>query len=94
MLWGSIASYVSCYTYQTVAKIKQDNNDHPDSPQNISQNDIALLDKLPHAKDAGFMSGNRPNCLKGTREDVLNTIISWAHNLEDWRIFWLNGHAV
>jgi hypothetical protein len=51
------------------------------------------LDRLPHAKDASFRSGNRPGCLKGTREDVLAKIVSWARDSNDRRVFWLNGNA-
>lgn len=40
----------------------------------------AQLDKLPHAEDAGFKSGNRQHCLEGTRKDVLDKILSWARD--------------
>jgi hypothetical protein len=49
--------------------------------------------KLTHAKDAGFSSGNRQKCLEGTREDILKAIISWALDLENRRVYWLNGSA-
>jgi hypothetical protein len=39
------------------------------------------------------MSGNRQKCLKGTREEVLAAIISWANNPENRHMYWLNGHA-
>jgi hypothetical protein len=72
-------------------KLNQRSTDRPGSPQPISSSDIALLDMLPHAKDAG--SGNCENCLEGTREDVLRATISWARDPQNRRVFWLNGHT-
>lgn len=55
--------------------------------------DILILDKLPRAKGAGYLSGNHDKCLRGTRMDVLEEIWTWALNLEDARVYWLNGLA-
>lgn len=55
--------------------------------------DILLLDKLPHAKNAGFMSGNRQKCLRGTRAQVLQDIDAWSRNIHDRQVYWLNGPA-
>lgn len=52
-----------------------------------------LLDKLPHAKGAGYLSGNRQNCLRGTRVQVLQDIESWASDPNNRRVYWLNGVA-
>jgi hypothetical protein len=69
------------------------NLDCLNSAQTITPSDITLLDRLPHAKNAGFNSGNRQNCLQGTREDVLAAIFSWANDPDNHRVFWLNGNA-
>jgi hypothetical protein len=52
-----------------------------------------FLDKLPRAKDAGYRSGNRQPCLKGTRVELLQELEDWATSTDDLQIFWLNGMA-
>ena len=42
---------------------------------------------------AGYRSGNRQGCLKGTRKDVLWQIDSWLVDERAQRVFWLNGLA-
>ena len=43
--------------------------------------------------DAGYRSGNRKGCLRGTRKDVLQEIECWFTGEQDQRVFWLNGLA-
>ena len=45
------------------------------------------------AAGAGFSSGNRKGCLKGTRKGVLLRIEEWLMDEKDQRICWLNGLA-
>jgi hypothetical protein len=59
---------------------------------NISA-DFILLDKLRRSKDAGYHSGNRKKCLRGTRVKVLETIETWVHQDGTRRVYWLNGVA-
>jgi hypothetical protein len=51
---------------------------------------------MRHARDADFgtLSGRIP-CLKNTRVDVLDKLMTWALGLQDYsqQIYWLNGHA-
>jgi len=42
---------------------------------------------------AGFRSGNRQGCLRGTRADVLLQLEHWLKDEQDHRVFWLNGLA-
>jgi len=42
---------------------------------------------------AGYSSGNRQGCLKGTRADVLLQLERWLKDERDHRVFWLNGLA-
>ena len=53
---------------------------------------MALLNKIHHATDAGYRSGNREGCLKGTRKGVLWEIECWLMG-EQQCVFWLNGLA-
>ena len=46
-----------------------------------------------HTPNAGYRSGNRQGCLRGTRQDVLWEIEHWSTSERDHRIFWLNGLA-
>ena len=55
--------------------------------------DLALLERMHHATGAGYLSGNRQGCLRGTRKDVLWQIERWLAEEMDRRIFWLNGLA-
>jgi hypothetical protein len=48
---------------------------------------------MHHTPDAGYLSGNRQGCLRGTRKDVLWQIECWLTDEQDQRIFWLNGLA-
>ena len=48
---------------------------------------------MHHTADAGYLSGNRQGCLRGTRTDVLWQIDHWLMNVRDQRVFWLNGLA-
>ena len=43
--------------------------------------------------DAGYLSGNRQGCLKGTRKEVLWEIECWLMGERNQRVFWLNGLA-
>jgi len=42
---------------------------------------------------AGYGSGNRQGCLRGTRADVLLQLERWLKDEQDHRVFWLNGLA-
>ena len=42
---------------------------------------------------AGYRSGNRQGCLRGTRADVLLQLECWLKDEQDHRVFWLNGLA-
>jgi len=55
--------------------------------------DLAILDRMYHAPDAGYRCGNRRGCLGGTRKDVLGEIERWLIGEQDQRVFWLNGLA-
>jgi len=46
-----------------------------------------------HTEEAGFSSGNRQGCLRGTRTDVLLQLEHWLKDKQDHRVFWLNGLA-
>jgi hypothetical protein len=46
-----------------------------------------------HAIEAGYRSGNREKCLKGTRGDVLLQLEHWLEDKQGQRVFWLNGLA-
>ena len=55
--------------------------------------DLTLLNGMFHTLDAGYDSGNRQGCLRGTRQDVLGEIQRWLMDEQDKRVFWLNGLA-
>ena len=55
--------------------------------------DLALLDRIHHTADAGYLCGNRQGCLKGTRKGVLWEIEYWLKKEQEQHIFWLNGLA-
>ena len=55
--------------------------------------DHRLLESLPHTSDAGYSSGNRQGCLRGTRVDLLLQLEHWVKDDQDHRVFWLNGLA-
>jgi len=48
---------------------------------------------MRHTSGAGYGSGNRQGCLKGTRADVLLQLERWLKDKRDHRVFWLNGLA-
>jgi len=48
---------------------------------------------MDHTTGAGYLSGNRQGCLRGTRKDVLWQIERWLTDDQDQRVFWLNGLA-
>ena len=48
---------------------------------------------MHHATSAGYRSGNREGCLRGTRGDVLLQLEHWLKDKQDHRVFWLNGLA-
>ena len=52
-----------------------------------------LLDKMPHSDGAGYRSGNRQGCLRGTRVNILWQLECWVEDEQDHRVFWLNGLA-
>jgi hypothetical protein len=54
---------------------------------------VNFFDKLPRCKDAGYRSGNRQPCLKGTRMELLQELEDWAISTDDLQIFWLDGMA-
>lgn len=62
---------------------------------------VMLLEKkLKHSEDGAYGRGRRDTggdkrneCLPGTRTDLLQRIWHWVHDIEDFRIFWLNGMA-
>ena len=55
--------------------------------------DLALLNGMHYITGAGYLSGNRQGCLRGTRKDVLGQIECWLADETDQRVFWLNGLA-
>ena len=46
-----------------------------------------------HTSGAGYSSGNRQGCLRGTRRDVLLQLECWLKDEQDHHVFWLNGLA-
>jgi len=48
---------------------------------------------MHHTADAGYRSGNRQGCLRGTRTDILLQLERWLGDELDHRVFWLNGLA-
>jgi len=48
---------------------------------------------MHHTDEAGYSSGNRDGCLRGTRADVLLQLECWLKDEQDHRVFWLNGLA-
>ena len=55
--------------------------------------DAPLLQQMLHSPEAGFLSGDRQGCLKGTRGDVISEIEQWLVDDQGKRLFWLNGLA-
>ena len=48
---------------------------------------------MDHTVDAGYSSGNRQGCLRGTRRGVLLQLEHWLKDEQDHHVFWLNGLA-
>jgi len=48
---------------------------------------------MSHTIEAGYCSGNRQGCLRGTRGDVLLQLENWLEDEQDHHVFWLNGLA-
>jgi hypothetical protein len=48
---------------------------------------------MRHTAEAGYCSGNRQGCLRGTRGNVLLQLERWLKDEQDRRVFWLNGLA-
>ncbi|KAI0089739.1 WD40-repeat-containing domain protein, partial [Irpex rosettiformis] len=48
---------------------------------------------LPRAGQASFNAEDRPQCLKGTREGVLESLRTWALSESGEQFLWLNGPA-
>ena len=51
------------------------------------------MNSMPHTAEAGYRSGNRQGCLRGTRGDVLLQLERWLKDEKDQHVFWLNGLA-
>ncbi|PLB50832.1 WD40 repeat-like protein [Aspergillus steynii IBT 23096] len=54
-----------------------------------------IFNSLPFAEGAAFDSkeNQHSTCLENTRTDLLEQILSWAHNNDNNEIFWLKGAA-
>jgi len=48
---------------------------------------------MHHTIEAGYNSGNRQGCLRGTRGDLLLQLELWLKDEQDYHVFWLNGLA-
>jgi len=48
---------------------------------------------MHHTTGAGYCSGNRGECLRGTRVDLLLQLEHWLRDEQDHCVFWLNGLA-
>ena len=55
--------------------------------------DLALLDRMYHVADAGYLCGDRKGCMTGTRREILSDLENWLNDDQDKRVFWLNGLA-
>jgi hypothetical protein len=55
--------------------------------------DHHLLQGMNHAVGAGYHSGNREGCLRGTRADVILQLGHWLEDKQSQPVFWLNGLA-
>jgi hypothetical protein len=55
--------------------------------------DRCLLQDMHHTIGAGYRSGNREGCLRGTRGDVLLQLEHWLEDEQGQHVFWLNGLA-
>lgn len=59
--------------------------------QEVSE--LEILTKLEPVRNAGYQGGHHDKCLAGTRESVLQDILSWAKTPQSQNVFWLNGVA-
>jgi hypothetical protein len=48
---------------------------------------------MHHTVEAGYRSGDREGCLRGTRGDILQQLERWLDDKQGKRVFWLNGLA-
>ena len=48
---------------------------------------------MHHTVEAGYRSGNRERCLRGTRGDILLQLEHWLEDKQSQRLFWLDGLA-
>ena len=55
--------------------------------------DHLLLKGMTRADGAGYQSGNRQGCLRGTRADIFLQLEQWLKDEQGQRVFWLNGLA-
>jgi hypothetical protein len=55
--------------------------------------DHHLLQDMHNTTEAGYRSGNREGCLRGTRGEVLQQLEHWLEDKQGQRVFWLNGLA-
>jgi hypothetical protein len=55
--------------------------------------DHRLLQDMNPTTGAGYCSGNREGCLRGTRGDVLLQLGHWLEDKQGQHVFWLNGLA-
>ena len=55
--------------------------------------DRRLLQDMHHTVEAGYRSGNREGCLRGTRGDVLLQLENWLEDKQGQHLFWVNGLA-
>ena len=55
--------------------------------------DLALLNSMRRAANAGHRSGKRQGCLKGTRKEIILQLENWLMDDQDQHVFWLNGLA-
>lgn len=53
--------------------------------------DLILLNEMPYARGAGFISGKR--CISGTRQRLIDQIVEWVNNNTSQRILFLSGQA-
>ncbi|KAI0083039.1 hypothetical protein BDY19DRAFT_101113 [Irpex rosettiformis] len=59
----------------------------------MKSNEQSALSKLKHSGQASFSGEDRPQCLKDTREEVLDSLRTWALSESGEQFFWLNGPA-
>jgi WD40 repeat protein len=55
--------------------------------------DLTIINRLPHAKDAGYRAGNHETCLEGTRKAELELIEKWEADHTTMLFYYLSGIA-